>query len=89
MKSATFEWYGYDVKVGYYVDEEDNSIDIVEWSFESDEILDELNLYNDHARAVFEDELAQMVADYESQQKDDLKRLKAYLKAKARRINNR
>ena len=83
---AIFEYCGYNVEVEYEVT--DDSIDILFWGFESDETLDELNLYNDHARGVFEAELVQMAADYESQQRDDYKRLKAYLQAKARRINN-
>lgn len=82
---AIFEWYGYNVEVEYEVT--DDSIDILFWGFESDEILDELNLYNDHARAEFEAELVQMAAEYESQQRRDMKRLRGYLKAKARKYN--
>lgn len=83
--NAIFEWYGYNVEVEYEVT--DDSIDILFWGFESDEILDELNLYNDHAKTEFEAELVQMVAEYESQQRRDMKRLRDYLKAKDRKYN--
>lgn len=82
---AIFEWYGYNVEVEYEVT--DDSIDILFWGFESDEILDELNLCNDHAKTEFEAELVQMVAEYESQQRRDMKRLRDYLKAKDRKYN--
>ena len=82
---AIFEWYGYNVEVEYEVT--DDSIDILFWGFESDEILDELNLYNDHAKTEFEAELVQMVAEYESQQRRDMKRLRDYLKTKDRKYN--
>ena len=82
---AIFEYFGHNVDVEYEVT--DDSIDILFWGFESDEILDELNLYNDHARAVFEAELVQMAAEYESQQRSDTKRLRDYLRAKDRKYN--
>ena len=85
MSTAILEWYGYDVEVEYEVTDE--SIDILFWGFESDEILDELNLYNEHARSVFEAELVQMVADYESRQRSEIKRLRGYLRARDRKNN--
>lgn len=84
MKTAIFEWFGYNVKVDYERDD-DYSVDIIDWAFESDDIVEELNLYDNHARELFEDELAQMVSEYECQQRRDMEKLKGYLKAKARR----
>lgn len=86
MNKAMFEWYGYNVKVEYEVT--DDSIEISDWEFESDEIVDELNLYNDHAREVFEEELEQMIADYERNQTEAQKWIRPYKEAQRRRINN-
>ena len=85
MKTEMFEYFGHNVKVAYEL--EDGSIDIVDWAFESEDILDELNLCDGRARWLFESELVQMVSDYEEQQKGDSRRLRAYLRAKARRHN--
>ena len=64
MKTATFEWYGYNVEVDYEL--EDKDICIIDWQFENEVIVDELNLYNRHARSVFEEEIIQMIAEYET-----------------------
>ena len=45
-------------------------IDISDWRFESEEPLEELNLYDERACAIFEDELREMIAGHMAKQKE-------------------
>lgn len=83
----TIEYYGYSVDVEYELD--DDSIDILDWRFESEDALEELNLYNERACAIFEDELREMIAAHEARQKKAQKWIKPYKAAQRRRMYNR
>lgn len=77
MAMITLEYYGYLVEVEYELT--DDSIDILDWRFESEEIAEELNLHNAHAKAVFEGELVQMIGEHENRQKEAQKWIKPYM----------
>ena len=64
-------------------------IDILDWRFESEDALEELNLYNERACAIFEDELREMIAAHEARQKKAQKWIKPYKAAQRRRMYNR
>ena len=83
----TIEYYGYSVDVEYELD--DDSIDILDWRFESEDALEELNLYNERACAIFEDELREMIAAHEARQKKAQKWIKPYKTAQRKRMYNR
>lgn len=86
MKTIDLEYYGYNVEVEYEL--EDDLIDISDWRFESEEPLEELNLYDERACAIFEDELREMIAGHMAKQKEAQKWITPYKATQNRRMYN-
>lgn len=85
MKTITLKIWDYEVEVSYELS--DDSIDILDYEFESEEAADECGLYDDSARWYFEENLTEAIAEYEAKQKEARKWIAPYLRA--RRMRNR
>lgn len=85
MNTITIELWGYSLWVEYELT--DDSIDLLDYDFESEEAADECGLYNDNARWYFEEHLIETIAEYEAKQKEARKWIAPYLRAK--RMRNR
>ena len=97
MSTITLNYWGYPVEVDYDYTEGDKGdyftppteewVEIHDWRFESEEALEELNLYNENACRSFEDEITQGIVEHERAKKAREAWIKPYLRAKGRRIN--
>lgn len=78
-------WYEYTAgdKGDYYTPPTPEWVEILDWRFESEEALEELNLYDERACREFEDELCEMVAEMERGKTEKSKQTRA--KARKRR----
>ena len=67
MKTIIIDIWGYDIEVSYELT--DDSIDIIDYAFESDEAADDCGFYSDNSRMRLEEEIVGKIAEYEAAQK--------------------
>lgn len=98
MATITLNYLGYPVEVEYDYTEGDKgdrytpptaeNVDILNWAFESEEAIDDLDLLSDRAVSDFEDELCQKIIEHERTQRARESWLRPYLVAKRRRFRD-
>lgn len=98
MATITLKYWGYPVEVEYdytegdkgdrYTPPTDECVDILNWAFESEEAIDDLDLLSDRAISDFEDEMCQNIIEHERAQRDREAWLRPYLAAKRRRFHD-
>lgn len=89
------EYWGYPLEIeyeytagdkgDYYTPPTPECVEILDWRFESEEALEELNLYDVKTCRSFEDEMCEKIAEMERSRTEKDKHLRPYLRAKRRR----
>lgn len=95
MATITLNYWGYPVEVEYDYTEGDKGdrhtpptseeVSILNWAFESEEAIDDLDLISDRAVSDFEDEITQSIIEHERSRKARERWLAPYLRAKRTR----
>lgn len=98
MATITLKYWGYPVEVEYdytegdkgdrYTPPTDEEVSILNWAFESEEAIDDLDLLSDRAISDFEDEMCQNIIEHERTQRAREAWLRPYLAAKRRRFRD-